>query len=50
MLVDKNVLIMDNGASVVSSPSPHSYPGKDQVEVEEVLGGVSVIVGASEIV
>ena len=33
------MLITGDGASVVSSPSPHSYPGKDQVEV----------VGASEI-
>ena len=46
MLVDKNVLTTGDGASVVSSPSPHSYPGKDQVEV---VGGQSVIVGASEI-
>ena len=49
MLVDKNVFITGDGASVVSSSSPHSYPGKDQVEVEEVIGGVSVIVEASEI-
>ena len=29
MLVDKNVFITGDGASVVSHPSPHSYPGKD---------------------
>ena len=49
MLVDMNVLIMDDGASVVSSPSPHYFPGKDQVAIEEAVGGESVIVGASEI-